>query len=223
MDLDNIRKHMDEQFKKNFSTINRNQRGRGIFVGSDDQNDQPILTKINVWVIAKKLKREETDAKHYMSFQLRDDITVPNKLYEKFLLSSFNVYTIKLTNMKTNETVFAKISSSNSTPRDIESPNWIIEKLNIQEGDKVALKYVLMSPIKKAIFSVPKVFINPKPILEFELTKHSILSKGKEINIKIFDKKFQIIVKTIFDNKGDEIDVGTIVEMNDVEFEIEFI
>ena len=125
--------------------------------------------------------------------------------------------------MKTNETVFAKISSSNSTPRDMETPNWIIEKLNVQEGDKVALKYVLMSPIKKAIFSVPKVFINPKPILEFELTKHSVLSKGKEINIKIFDKKFQIIVKTIFDNKGDEIDAGTIVEMNDVEFEIEFI
>lgn len=190
-----------------------------ITLGSEENADK---LKINVWLIAKQYNFPNSNSE-YTTFQNRDNVIIPAKLFDKFLKSSSSSYIVRIANIKTKDYTFARVISSNNTIRDICMPNSIFDLINVKEDDKVNVEYVELPKIKKVIFQVPSILTNPKPILEFELQKISVLHVKKEIIVKIFECKFVITVKKMIDLDGVNTYVASIVGHNDIDFEIEFV
>jgi hypothetical protein len=132
--------------------------------------------------------------KDVIKFNSGDSIILPKYCGERLLKSSMNLYAVKITNGSVNISSYGKVSGFDAPDRCVVIPSWIMSLLFVAPGDKVSIDTVDIGKITKIKFSVPKCIPDPQSVIEFELRNHSLSYIGKQINIKIFDKNYNITV-----------------------------
>jgi hypothetical protein len=192
-------------------------------VHSDDNSDSSPKTPIEV-TTTKIISADficigpETyfdKKKDIIRFNSGDSIILPKNCGERLLKSSMKLYAVKITNEGTNISSYGKVSGFDAPDRYVVVPQWIMSSLFVVPGDKVSIDTVNIGNVTKIKFSIPKCIPDPQSVIEFELRNHSLSYVGKQINIKMFDKNYNITV-----NEQYPLYVG-VVENQDIDIDID--
>lgn len=155
--------------------------------------------------------------KDIQRFNNSDSVILPKKCGERLLKSNMKLYAVKITNEIINVSSYGKVIGFDAPDRHIVVPSWIMASLFSHPGDKISIDTINVGKISKIKFSVPKCISDPQSVIEFELRNHSLSYVGKELSIKMFDKKYDIIVK-----EQQPLYVG-IIENQDIDIDIEIL
>lgn len=166
-------------------------------------------------------KNKSFQLKCSRKFDSNDGVYVP--INEGNSMMCENNFVVKLYSKNSNKYVYGKAIGYDAPKGKIVAPKWMREVLNLSTNDNVDVIMVKIEPIIGLKISSPKVVVDPQAILEFELSHRNILSSGDVISSKIFEKKYNFIVKEIqtrngISNVGSLYDNGVIADIN---FEID--
>lgn len=109
--------------------------------------------------------------------------------------------TFKITNPRTNESVFAVEKEFTAEQGTIIAPYWMMDKIGVDEGETILIESVILPPATRAVFQPRTKEFNeirePRVVLEKELRNHPCLTQGSTIQIKFAGEIYQLyILKT---------------------------
>lgn len=194
----------DIEFGSNFGAneniFPNNNANHDIDIGNNDNS--PFSAQL--YAVKKKKNKVITHInKHFKD----DTICLPVLESQKLFLRDTLTVELKSPNGK----VMVKVTKYNSDPRTVQLPQWIFEKLNIQENTIVQITEKNIKPITKISVSCPKEITNSLLVLEFEIRNRNLLYKNDVFCVKMFEKEYRFTIDNIY-NKSDEIDCGLLYE-----------
>lgn len=89
----------------------------------------------------------------------------------------------------------------------------LAKKLNVKNNDIINCQHIKLKQIKHLVVHAPSYIQNPLPILEYKLMNKNIIYKDEIIEEKMFDEKYEFIIKKIVSEVGD-VDCGLIYGNN---------
>lgn len=156
------------------------------------------------------------DKKELNNFNSGDGLILPESSGTRLLNSMMKIYTVKLANTLLKDLVtYGRVVAFDAPDRHVIMPEWMMDVIGVNCGDKIDIDTIKTDQISKIKFKVPTEIADPKSVLEFELRNHVLSYIGKQIQVKIFDKKFNIVV-----TDQSPLYVG-IISNKDIELEIE--
>jgi hypothetical protein len=177
-----------------------------------------LMTKIvsNYFVCMESKRFFKNRTKEMMKFDKSDGIILSKEMGERFMSSSMNLYSIKITGDNTKIDTFGRVIGFDAPNISAVMPKWMMEQLMLKSGDKIYITSMNSPKITSMTVSLNGFKIeNPTRILEYEMRDHSISYVGKCIKVKMFEKE---IVMTIV--KQEPAFVGVIIGSDiNIEFE----
>nr|CDS28401.1 ubiquitin fusion degradation protein 1 [Hymenolepis microstoma] len=124
-------------------------------------------------------------------------------------MNTTNPMTFKLTNSATNKSLHCGVLEFVADEGNIHVPYWMMQNLNLEEGDPVHVKSVVLPTATFARFQPQSVsfldIYDPKAVLEFALRKFACLSVGDVIPITYNDNQYDLKVLELKPNKAVQI------------------
>lgn len=135
------------------------------------------------------------------SDQLGDKIILPHELVHHFSNLSDHVFVLKLTVPKKKTEIYVGILDFATDPHMVFVPNWIYNDLGISD-DKNRIHCDLIQPPKATKIIVKNINsiddLNAHKILEYILTKHTVVYINKKISVDFLDANYTFIIDQVF-------------------------
>lgn len=125
-----------------------------------------------------------------------DKIILPQNDLHSFSSLAQKVYTLQLCNPKCyKDKIVAGVLDFDAPDKIAFVPDWIMDALCLNSGDKMNADPIVLKPITEVTFKFPPDIIDPKAVLEYLLSKHAVLYENKKIKVNMFEKEyiFQVV------------------------------
>jgi len=142
-------------------------------VGSNSNEiTEVIMTKIvsNYFVCMESKRFFKNRIKDMIKFDKSDGIILSKEMGERFMSSSMNLYSIKITSDNTKIDTFGRVIGFDAPNISAVMPKWMMEQLMLKSGDKIYITSMNAPKITNMTVKLNGFKIeNPTRILEYEM------------------------------------------------------
>ena len=161
-----------------------------------------------------KLNKSKLKKTTVMKYNNSDKIIMPYTALGELSYVEQEIYTLELSNPSNGLRVFVGVLNFTAPHQKIFVPPWVMTFLGISSGNKINADILTVTPATSVTIKCPEFVDDPVAILEYLLTRRTILYTGLQITDTIFDKT---IVFTITELKPCD---PALITNNDVKLNI---
>jgi hypothetical protein len=155
--------------------------------------------------------------KKYNYYENSDKIILPHSMVNILNQSKYTHFRLTKKYNEQYQEVYVGIGDFCAPEKTCYVPQWIFDCLNLKDGDNILIESVLLPNTKKIKALISKDIKNYKPVLEYILRNHTALFIGKIINVRVFEKIYNIKIIEL------NPDHATSIISCDPEIEVEFV